>query len=234
MTKPIFGMLHLGGDTRAERLARAQREARVMAAGGLDGVIVENYFGDIDDILASLDWVCQAGLGVQIGLNVLDDDARAFELASAYPVDFVQLDGVAGHLPPERDGAFAAQLAQWRSGVSARVLGGVRFKYQPILSGRPEAEDIRIGAARCDGLVVTGDATGAETDLAKVARFRAVVGAGYPLLIGAGLTAANAAEQLAVADGAIVGSYLKDTYEAKGEVSADHVRELVRAAQSTK
>ena len=229
--KPILGMLHLAGDGPAAKLAQAEEEARIMAGEGVDGLVVENYFGDADDVERVLDRLSGLGLGAKIGVNVLRDDKRAFALAKQYPVSFIQVDSVAGHLPPENDASFAADFAARRASVSALLLGGVRFKYQPVLSGRPEEEDVRLGARRCDGLVVTSDATGQPTDMDKVARFRSAAGDGVPLLIGAGLTETNAAEQLAHADGAIVGSWFKHDHKDTGRVEAAHVARLMRAVR---
>jgi len=36
LVKPVFAMLHLGGDGPAGRLARAQAEAETLVAGGVD------------------------------------------------------------------------------------------------------------------------------------------------------------------------------------------------------
>jgi predicted TIM-barrel enzyme len=69
------------------------------------------------------------------------------------------------------------------------------------------------------------------TDLDKVRRFRATTGSDFPLLIGAGLTAANAREQLLEVEGAIVGSYFKDTYTDTGIVDGAHVAELIRSVE---
>ncbi|WP_395448322.1 BtpA/SgcQ family protein [Aminobacter sp. UC22_36] len=230
--KPILGMLHLAGDGAAAKLVQAEEEARIMAGEGVDGLVVENYFGEADDVERVLDRLCGLDLGAKIGVNVLRDDARAFALAKRYPVAFIQVDSVAGHLLPEADGPFATGLAERRASVSALLLGGVRFKYQPVLSGRPEDEDVRIGASRCDGLVVTSDATGQPTDMDKVARFRAATGGTVPLLIGAGLTESNAAEQLASADGAVVGSWFKHDHKDTGRVEAPHVARLMHAVRS--
>lgn len=227
--KPILGMLHLAGDGPAAKLAQAEEEARIMAGEGVDGLVVENYFGDADDVERALDRLTSLDLGTKIGINVLRDDVRAFALAKRYPVSFIQVDSVAGHLAPEADGAFAEAFAARRASVPALLLGGVRFKYQPVLSGRPEEEDVRLGAARCDGLVVTSDATGQPTDMDKVGRFRAAAGEAVPLLIGAGLTETNAAEQLVHADGAIVGSWFKHDHKDTGRVEAAHVARLMRA-----
>ncbi|MGX5720944.1 BtpA/SgcQ family protein [Shinella zoogloeoides] len=229
--KPILGMLHLAGENPAAKLAQAEEEARIMAGEGVNGLVVENYFGDADDVERVLDRLSGLDLGAKIGVNVLRDDTRAFALARQYPVSFIQVDSVAGHLSPEDDAAFAADFAARRASVSALLLGGVRFKYQPVLSGRPEEEDVRLGAQRCDGLVVTSDATGQPTDMHKVARFRAAAGGTVPLLIGAGLTETNAVEQLAHADGAIVGSWFKHDHKDTGRVEASHVARLMRAVR---
>jgi predicted TIM-barrel enzyme len=230
--KPILGMLHLAGEGPEAKRAQAEEEARIMAGEGVDGLVIENYFGDADDVERVLERLCGLDLGTQIGINVLRDNARAFALAKHYPVAFIQVDSVAGHLPPEADETFAADLAARRASVPALLLGGVRFKYQPVLSGRPEAEDVRIGAARCDGVVVTSDATGQPTDMEKVARFRAATGGTVPLLIGAGLTESNAAEQLAAADGAVVGSWFKHDHKDSGRVEPAHVARLMRAVRT--
>jgi len=230
--KPILGMLHLTGTSAGERLEIARRETETLIENGIDAVIVENYFGDKDDVRNVLEWLEMRNPDVLVGLNVLRDHHLAFELAKKFRVDFIQMDSVAGHLPPEEDKDFADELAELRAGVSSALLGGVRFKYQPVKSGRSEPEDLLIGKARCDAIVVTSDATGQVTDLDKVRRFRATTGSDFPLLIGAGLTATNAREQLLEADGAIVGSYFKDTYADTGIVDGAHVAELLEAVKS--
>ncbi|MGO1809908.1 MAG: BtpA/SgcQ family protein [Canibacter sp.] len=234
--KPVLAMLHLGGDTREEKLTRAVKETQILSDCGVDAVIVENYFGDDIDVERALAAISSERPRVKVGLNVLRKTERAFALAQNYPVDFIQIDSVAGHLPPEEDADYAKQLAQWRAEFPGLILGGVRFKYQEVRSGRSEQEDLRLGAERCDAIVVTGAGTGQETEIDKTERFRQVLGHRFPLIIGAGLTAKNAREQLAHAEGAIVGSYLKDTYHDTGLVEPEHVRAFmaqVRLARNT-
>lgn len=228
-TKPVLAMLHLGGETPEERCNRAVEEARILSSCGVDAVIVENYFGDRNDVERVLTVLSREDLGVRIGLNLLRDTAGAFSLAREYHVDFIQIDSVAGHLAPEADAEYAEQLANWRKEYAGAVLGGVRFKYQPVESGRSEREDLQLGSERCDAIVVTGAGTGQETELEKVRRFRSTLGAHVPLVIGAGLTAENVVRQFAVADGGIVGSSLKDSRKDAGVVSVDHVREFLQA-----
>ncbi|MCX7304917.1 MAG: hypothetical protein NTV73_11375 [Hyphomicrobiales bacterium] len=225
--KPVFGMLHLGGDTPRERLDRAITETRDMIAGGVDAVLVENYFGKPDDVVRVLEAFAADPPGVVVGLNLLRDFRLGFELLGVFDVAFLQIDSVCGHLPPDEDADYAAELEELRAAADALVFGGVRFKYQPIKSGRSDDEDIGLGMERVDALVVTGEATGQGTDNAKIQRFRDVVGPQYPLIVGAGMTAATAADQMRIADGAVVGSYFKDTHKDTGIVDVAHVRELM-------
>lgn len=232
--KPILAMLHLGGGSRRERLDRARREIDDLVAGGVDGLVVENYFGDVDDVASTLDLLDRDPPGVAVGLNVLRDMRRAFAFARHHAVDFLQVDSVCGHLDPVDEPAFVDELARERATVDALLLGGVRFKYQPVLSGREEREDVELAATRCDALVVTGAATGEVTATEKLTRFREIVGDDVPLVVGAGVTPALVREQLAVADGAIVGSYLKDTHRDTGTVDRRHVEELMAAVRAVR
>jgi len=225
--KPVLAMLHLKGETERDRMERARREIDILADSGVDGLVVENYFGTPDDVERVLAYLTAERPELTYGVNVLDDDARGFELARRYGAAFIQLDSVAGHLTPDDDPGFAGWLAEQRAQTTALVLGGVRFKYQPVLSGNPLETDLRLATGRCDAVVVTGDGTGIETDPAKISRFRRIVGDSFPLIAGAGVTADNAEAQLSAADGAIVGSFLKDTFTDGGDISADHVEQLM-------
>ena len=48
--KPILAMLHLRGKSRQEKYEHALLEAGQLIGGGADAVIVENYFGDYEDM----------------------------------------------------------------------------------------------------------------------------------------------------------------------------------------
>ena len=229
--KPVLAMLHLKGETAQCRLRRAHREIDIFEDAGVDGIIVENYFGTPDDVEDVLEYLSTQRPHLVYGVNVLDDDARGFELARRYGATFIQLDSVSGHLVPDDDSRFAEWLTEQREQTSALVFGGVRFKYQPVLSGNSLETDLCLAAERCDAVVVTGAGTGIETDLNKIARFRKVLGESFPLIAGAGVTARNGEAQLSAADGAIVGSYLKDTFTDEGEISAEHIEMLMVAVR---
>ena len=59
-----------------------------------------------------------------------------------------------------------------------------------------------------------------------IEEFRDIMGE-FPLIVGAGLAAQTAGQQLSVGDGAIVGSTLKDTRTAEGDVCSAYVEEFM-------
>ena len=207
--KPVIGMLHLRGNGK-EKLRIAREEAKIMYGEGVDAVLVEDYLNstalDCEAVLRMLQEEMPDRL---YGVNVLGDFTTSYALALEYGAAFMQVDSIAGHLPTGEERAYADEVAVNRLKGDLCVLGGVRFKYQSVLSGRSLAEDLAIGRSLCEAIVVTGDGTGLETDMGKIREFRSILG-DYPLVVGAGMTAANCAEQLAVADGGIVGTYFKE------------------------
>lgn len=230
--KPILAMLHLKGETDEEKIEKAKLEIDQLIDNGVDAVIVENYYGNAKHVEEVLDYIQKERTDIIYGVNVLEDDQKGFELAQKYGAKFIQLDSVAGHLPVEDDAKFHEFITKMREESNVYVLGGVRFKYQPYLSGRTLEEDLKIGMTRCDAIVVTGEATGIETDINKIKEFREIVGEDFPLIVGAGLTAENCATHLAVTEAAVVGSCLKDTYTDDGDVSPEHTREFMDKVKS--
>ena len=226
--KPILAMLHLKGNTRNDILARAVREADIYVANGVDALIVEDYFGDATDVENVLAVLSRERPHYILGVNVLNDFARSYELAAQYGAKFMQVDSICGHLTPADEQAYLAMVARYRRDGQVAVIGGVRFKYQPYLSGRSLADDLVIGRAHCDAIAVTGEGTGVDTDMHKIREFREILG-DFPLVIGAGMTVAQVADKLAVADAAIVGSTFKEARQASNEVNATYVREFMEA-----
>lgn len=225
--KPIFGMLHLKGNSDEEVFERAKKEIEIYRANNIDAVIVENYYGNYYQMEKVLDYLNNSKFENLIyGVNCLNMDVMGFDLANRYNASFVQFDSVAGHLKERDDYSYEAFINKYRKESKAFILGGVRFKYQPYLSGRTLEEDLKIGMTRCDAIVVTQDATGQETSMKKIKEFRKIIG-DFPLIIGAGVTAENCVEQLSIGDAAIVGSYFKDTYKDSGDVDGNHVKKLL-------
>lgn len=225
MKKPVFAMLHMKGDTRQEKLERCLREAEIYRENGIDAMIVEDYFGDAEDVRAGLEMLSARG-GFTLGVNVLDNWELSWEYAKNYGAKFIQVDSVAGHLPPEEDRPYGEMIARYLEEGGMYVIGGVRFKYKPVCSGNDAETDLRIGMQRCHAIAVTGEGTGMDSPTQKIIDFRKTVG-DFPLVVAAGMTADTVFEKLSLADAAIVGSTFKDTRKDTGDVYAPHVKEFM-------
>ena len=70
--KPVLAMLHLMGSTHADVLERAKKETDLLFEAGVDAVIVEDYFGDVEDVEAVLQWLQKERPNRLYGVNVLD------------------------------------------------------------------------------------------------------------------------------------------------------------------
>ena len=222
-------MLHLRGTSQNDMLERVKREAEIYFSCGLDAVLVENYFGSERDCIMALEYLQKHFSGKPYGVNILGNIPLSFDIAKYYGADFLQIDSVCGHLSPVEDRLFGERLDRLRQNADCQVLGGLRFKYQPVLSGRSLEEDTAIAKGRCDAVVTTGEATAADCPTEKLYRLKELLG-DFPLITGAGVTASTVAEKLIFSDGVIVGSWLKNGHRAEGEVNEEYVRQFVNNA----
>ena len=225
--KPIFGMLHLSGENKSDR---AEDELTIYEQEGVDGIIIENYHGSIEDIKKVLRWRDEIESDIKIGINILPNEYElAFAFADVYGLDFIQLDYVSGiyKSPGGKKTIDIYNYDRFRKKYShITVFGGVWPKYYEPVDNSVLDIDIKLGLERADAIVVTGAGTGKETPLDKIKLFRQHVG-NNPLIIGAGLDAGNVAEQLEFADGAIVGSCFKLHKRTQEIVDRNLVREFM-------
>jgi predicted TIM-barrel enzyme len=231
LNKPaIIGMIHLNASAGETVLQRAKKEIDIYLKHGVYPLI-ENYFGDVNDCKEVLAWMQKAHPEAIYGINILGDYHKAFLLAKQYGAKFIQIDSVCGHLTPKDDLTYAEKLAEVRQTVDVVLLGGVRFKYQSVNSGRTVAEDLQLATARCDAIVCTGEGTGLATPLKKVAEFKQTLG-DFPVIVGAGVTIDTLPDTIRQSEGVIVGSWLKDNHRDYGFVNEKNV-ELFMAAAGT-
>ncbi len=224
--KPILAMLHLKGESLDEILKRVLIEADIYHDCGVDAVIVEDYFGDVSAVEKALALLKKERSGYCIGVNVLDDFEKSYQLCRQFDLPFMQVDSICGHLEKADEDAYFQMVDHYRRDGKAAVIGGVRFKYQPYLSMRSIEEDLRIGMSHCDAIAVTGTGTGVETATDKIKTFREIIG-DFPLVVGAGVTKETLKEKLSIGDAAIVGSTFKDTRQDTGDVHKPFVCEFM-------
>jgi predicted TIM-barrel enzyme len=230
--KPILGMIHLSGSNDKDICLRALHEIQILDEEGVDGVIIENYHGNIDNVVAVLQMTfAQIAYGRRnefaIGVNILPNDyEKAIDLCNKYQADFIQLDYISGNYTngePLNSEHYLSIISKY---PTIQILGGVWPKYYSPVKGSILRDDIEQGMTLADAIVVTGQGTGKETPLDKIKEFKTIL-AGHPLIIGAGLDASNVAEQLPFADGAIVGSCFKPYKRTLEMIDKNLVREFM-------
>ncbi len=194
-------MIHLYG---MNPLRRALEEIKIYENEGLQGIIVENYHGSIEDVVEVLQNV---NTTLDIGVNILPNEyGHAFQISNLYNAKFIQLDYISGTYEKAKldESKYITHRDKY---PNISVFGGVWPKYYVPSVESDLKNDLRNAMHLCDAIVVTGSGTGKETPLDKIKLFRDTIG-DFPLIIGAGLTAENI-NQMEYADGAIVGSYFK-------------------------
>ncbi len=231
-------------------LERARADLDALVAGGIHGVIVEN-FGDTPfhgDRVPAATVAAMAAIArelrlaspVPLGVNVLRNDVgAALAIAAASGLDFVRVNVHAGAMLTDQgvlQGRAAETLAERRrlGATDVLILADVLVKHaQPLAGDRATllprlAEDTyRRGLA--DALIVSGEGTGKAAALDDVAAVRRAVPEA-PVLVGSGVTEATAGAVLEVAHGAIVGTWLKRDGRVDQPVDVERVRRLVAAA----
>jgi membrane complex biogenesis BtpA family protein len=256
----VVGMVHLDPlpgapgfdeDGGRERIrARAVSDARALAAGGCDAVMVEN-FGDVPfypdevppHVVASMTDV--VGRVVEtvdcpVGVNVLRNDAEAaLSVASATGASFVRVNVHSGARVTDQgvvEGR-AHETVRLRAtlGCDVAFLADVDVKHSAPLGERQsfdESVDDVVTRGLADAVVVSGRGTGHAVDEDRLTRAAAACARhDAPLFVGSGVTADTVQECLAHADGVVVGTALKVDGETTNPVDEERVRALVDAAR---
>jgi uncharacterized protein len=218
--KTIIGMIHLAGPTPASRVERALEEVTIYENEGVDGAIVENYHGDVSDVLETLRALSQRKTGLALGLNLLGYPRESVRVARNYGLAFVQFDR-------------ADMLSEIKNYDDERknlvILGGVRFKYTRD-TGQTLEQDLNEGQSLCDAVVTTGEGTGMETPIEKLKDFKEIMRS-FPLIVGAGVNEMNAYEQLRICNGAIIGSGFKYANHTRERIDERRVRKIMGIAR---
>jgi len=250
----LIGMVHVAPlpgsprwDGSMERLVTAAvADARALVEGGMDAVLVENY-GDAPFTPGRVEPATVAGLAVvareirralpqaTLGINVLKNDARAaLAIACAVGARFIRVNVHAGAVLADQglvhSDAYNTLRDRRLLGSDIKIFADVGGKHAVPLAPIDLEQHARDLTHRglADGLVVSGQATGAVTPIEDVKRVRSAV-PDVPLLVGSGVTPETAAELLLVADALIVGTTLKKDGDVTAPVDPDRVRKLVTA-----
>lgn len=245
---PLIGMIHLRplpGSPRFDGrmdavIAAAARDLHALQAGGVDGVLIENY-GDVPfepgpvgpETVAAMACVLERlrpTLRVPFGFNVLRNDVRsALGLCAATGGAYVRVNVHVGAMVTDQGVIQGrahetlrerARIAPW-----VRIWADVGVKHAAPLAARPlvqEAEDLW-ARGLADAVILTGAATGQPIDAATPAEIKRRLPR-VPLIAGSGVSRANLAAFAPWCDAFIVGTALK----CRGAIDRARVAALAR------
>lgn len=252
---PIIGVVHLlplpssarWGGNLSEAIARAEREATALAAGGVDGIIVENFFdapftkGQVDPaVVSAMTTIVQRLMNLvmlPIGVNVLRNDARsAMAIATCVDAQFIRVNVLTGVMATDQgliEGQ-AHELLRYRRelGSSVKIFADVLVKHARPL-GSPNLttavqETIERGLA--DAVVLSGWATGSPPSLEDL-ELASAAAKGTPVFIGSGANWDNISTLMSAADGVIVSSSLKHKGKIDNPIDPIRVSQFVEATR---
>ena len=249
--KPVIAMLHLmalPGDPGFDSLGgltkvvdRARRELHILQEGGVDGVMFSNEFSlpyltktePITAIsMARIIGELRSEFDRPFGVNVLWDGTASIDLAVATGASFVR---------EIFTGVYASDFGLWDTNVGAAArhrarMGGKEIKLlfnivpeSAVYLGHRDIESITqttVFATLPDALCVSGLTAGASTDTQVLTRVKAAA-SDVPVIVNTGVRASNAAEQLEIADGAVIGTFFKKDGVFENEAEKSRVVELM-------
>jgi uncharacterized protein len=251
--KPVIAMLHLsalpgdpGYDTTAgisAVVARAKRELDALQTGGVDGVMISNEFSlpyltqtepitaiSMARVIAEL----LPDLSVPYGVNVLWDGRASIDLAVATGAQWVR---------EIFTGVYASDFGLWNTNVGevarhrhrigadhVKLLFNIVPESARYLGDRSlqSITQSTVFATLPDGICVSGLTAGAPTDSQSLKIVKDAA-ANVPVFVNTGVRDDNVAEQLAIADGAVVGTYFKEDGVFENRVSLPRVQKLMAA-----
>ena len=253
--KPIIGMIALPSlESTPEYLNAATRRAlsdlETLQHGGVDGVCIENDYdqphqlivgNEMVDVITHIAREVVKRAKVPVGVQVLLNDWRAsLTIAKETECQFVRLDFfvdkvriAAGIIVPEPDAVIA-----YRKKISAEnvaLLTDIQVKHSELLeSGKSLTTSANQAVAHgSDALIVSGDITGEAPTPVSLSEVRNAVG-DFPILIGSGTTPENVGDLFRYADGAIVGTSLKNSKASHEQIVLERVQQLMDAVQKAR
>jgi hypothetical protein len=254
---PIIGVVHLSPLPTSPRwqgklqdvIARAEQEATALAAGGVDGIIIENYFDApfakerVDPAIVSAMTLIidrlQGMVTIPIGINVLRNDGRsAMAIAACVQAQFIRVNVLTGVMATDQ-GLIEGQaydLLRYRRelGSEVAILADVLVKHARPL-GTPNlttAVQDTIQRGLADGVILSGWATGSPPSQEDLELASAAAG-NTPVFIGSGANWENIPQLMQAADGVIVASSLKRHGRITETIDPIRVSQFVEAARDT-
>ena len=223
---------------------QAVSEAIVLEECGVDGIIVEN-FGDapfypdavpgitISSMTVAIDRIIRK-VSIPVGVNVLRNDAAsAISIAKATGASFIRIN-IHMHAMLTDQGMIQGksyETLRLRDALQSdtMILADINVKHaqslvQPdIIQWTHDLQD----RGKADALIVSGSGTGVGIDMDELKLVNEHAAA--PVLIGSGFTPDKANSLLSLSQGAIVGSYLKESGKVSNPIDPARVKEVIKS-----
>lgn len=252
---PIIGVVHLlplptsprwGGSLKAV-IDRAEQEAVALASGGVDGIIVENFFDapftkdQVDpSVISAMSLIVQRLMNMvtlPIGINVLRNDAQsAMAIATCTQAQFIRVNVLTGVMATDQgliEGR-AHELLRYRRelGSDVKILADVLVKHARPLSSPNLTVAVQdtIERGLADAIILSGWATGRPPDLEDLELAKAAAN-DTPVFIGSGADWENISTLMQAADGVITCSSLKRRGRRDQPIDPIRVSRFVEAAR---
>ncbi len=251
---PIIGVVHLlplptsprwGGSLKAV-IDRAEQEATALASGGVDSIIVENFFdapftkNHVDPAVVSAMTIVvqriQNLVMLPVGINVLRNDGHsAMAIASCVGAQFIRVNVLTGVMATDQgliEGE-AHQLLRYRRelGTDVKILADVLVKHARPLSSPNLTVAVKdtIERGLADAVILSGWATGSPPNQEDL-ELACGAANGTPVFIGSGANWENVATLLQAANGVIISSSLKRQGRIEQPIDPIRVSQFVEAA----
>lgn len=256
--KPIIAMCHflpLPGDPNYDKVGgmkkvidRAKQDLLALQDGGVDAVMFSNEFSlpyltkvnpETIAAMARIIGQLMGYIKVPYGVDVLWDPMKTFDLAVAVDAKFVR---------EIFTGVYASDFGLWDTNYGEVIrhkhnIGGENIK--ALFNIVPEAaaymadrkiENIAKSTVfnnNPDALCVSGLTAGAATDTQVLKRVKNVVPE-TPVFVNTGVRMENVKEQLAIADGAVVGTVFKRDGHFYNEVDVERVSKFMEKVRDAR
>ncbi|RMD88563.1 MAG: hypothetical protein D6813_11915 [Calditrichaeota bacterium] len=254
--KVLIGMIHLlplpgspkYDGQKSKILEKALNDAQLLQDQGFHGMLIENFY-DMPyfpnrvraETIATMTWIgtkIKEKITIPVGINVLRNDAiSALCIAEAIGADFIRVNVLTGVMVTDQGiiQGQAHKLLRLRKSLNSQVkiFADLLVKHaEPLVQVNVEilVSDM-IERSLAEGLIITGERTGKEADysLLKLVKDRLP---DKPVLVGSGVNDENLHQILKLADGVIVGTWLKKEAKPEAPFDVKRVQKLVRIANS--
>lgn len=232
--KPVIGMLHLlamptdpkydheGGIKKV--LERARKDLHALQDGGIDGIIFCNEFSiPYTDEVKPITIACMARIigelkneiKIPFGVDVAADPYRAFDLAVAVEADFVRetFMGAYSGVVYGIQNYPAGKIERYRNDVGASKIrtlatlvpeGAESLAPDYAIPDVAKSAEFNVGP---DALLIYGLTAGASIDSALIPKVKEKVST--PIFASNGVNVNTVEDTLNIADGCVVGTWLK-------------------------